>query len=137
MYGLATVEAAIEDRRDNTTRFLVIGRDPPPPSGNDLTSAVFSVRKDESGALHRLLEPFAEHGVNLTAIQSRPMKGRSFEYLFLLDIEGHRGEAAVARALAEASARAFWSKLLGSFPRAAAAEPVGGAGAAGAPEALR
>jgi chorismate mutase/prephenate dehydratase len=117
-YELETIEATIEDRRDNTTRFLVIGRTEPPPSGNDLTSAVFSVRKDEAGALHRLLEPFSEHGVNLTAIQSRPMKDRAWEYLFFLDIEGHRAEERVARALAAASQRAYWSKVLGSFPRA-------------------
>jgi chorismate mutase/prephenate dehydratase len=118
-YGLETVESSIEDRRDNTTRFLVIGTSTPPPSGNDLTSAVFSVRKDEAGTLHRLLEPFAEHGVNLTAIQSRPMKERVWEYLFFVDIEGHRDEERVARALADASRRAYWSKVLGSFPRAA------------------
>ncbi|UCE87177.1 MAG: prephenate dehydratase [Deltaproteobacteria bacterium] len=119
-YGLEVVEPCIEDRRDNTTRFLVIGATSPPPSGNDLTSAVFSVRKDEAGALHRLLEPFAEHGVNLTAIQSRPMKDRVWEYLFFVDLEGHRDEERVARALADASRRAYWSKVLGSFPRAAA-----------------
>lgn len=121
-YGLATIASGIEDRRGNTTRFLLIGPEDhgPPPTGNDLTSAVFSVRKDEAGALLHLLEPFARSGVSLTAIQSRPMKGRAWEYLFFLDCEGHRHDPDVARALEEASRSAYWSKVLGSFPRAPA-----------------
>src|SRR5690606_25967537 len=103
-----------------TTRFLLLGRHAPPRSGRDLTSAVFTVSKTESGALHRLLEPFARHGVNLTAIQSRPMPGRPFEYLFFVDLEGHRDDPAVAKALEEAAALAHSHRVLGSFPRAAA-----------------
>lgn len=121
-YGLAVAAAAIEDRRDNTTRFLVIGRQAPPPSGNDLTLVVFTVRKDEAGALHRLLEPFARHAVNLAAIQSRPISGKPWEYRFFLDVEGHRDDAAVAKALAEAASRAHSTRWLGSFPRAGAPE---------------
>lgn len=116
--GLATIEAGIEDRRDNTTRFLLLGRVEPAPSGRDLTCAVFTVRKAQSGALHQLLEPFARHGVNLTSIQSRPMLGKPFEYLFFLDMEGHRSDPAVTRALADASTVAHSHRVLGSFPRA-------------------
>ena len=122
VYGLETIEAGIEDRRDNTTRFLLLGREAPAPSGRDLTSAVFTVSKAQSGALHRLLDPFAHGGVNLTSIQSRPMPGKPFEYLFFLDMEGHRDAPAVARALAEAAASAYSHRVLGSFPRATAAE---------------
>jgi chorismate mutase/prephenate dehydratase len=118
VYGLATVEEAIEDRRDNTTRFLLIGTQPPAPTGNDLTSAVFTIRKDESGGLHRLLEPFARCGVNLTSLQLRPMKGKPWEYLFFLDLEGHRSDAAVTQALEAAAAVANSYRWLGSFPRA-------------------
>ncbi|MGI9592430.1 MAG: prephenate dehydratase [Myxococcota bacterium] len=117
--GLATIEAAIEDRRDNTTRFLLIGRQAPAPSGNDLTSVVFTLRKDESGALHRLLEPFARTGVNLTSLQLRPIKGKPWEYLFFLDLEGHAGDPRVVEALETASACANSHRILGSFPRAA------------------
>jgi chorismate mutase/prephenate dehydratase len=117
--GLVAVAAGIEDRRDNTTRFLLLGRIAPPRSGVDLTSAVFTVRKAQSGALHQLLEPFARHGVNLTSIQSRPMPGKPFEYLFFLDMEGHRDDAAVTAALAEAARTAHSHRVLGSFPRAA------------------
>jgi len=119
VYGLRSVEAAIEDRRDNTTRFLLIGGGHAPPSGHDLTSAAFTVRKDESGALHRLLAPFASHGVNLASIQSRPLPGKPWEYVFFVDLEGHRDEPSVARALADAAACAHSHRILGSFPRAA------------------
>ena len=118
-YGLRTIAPSIEDRRDNTTRFLVIGRDAPSPGGNDLTSAVFTLRRDESGALWRLLEPFARCGVNLTSIQIRPIEGKPWEYHFFLDAEGHRSEPRVREALDAAAAAANSARVLGSFPRAA------------------
>jgi len=119
VYGLRTIEAAIEDRRDNTTRFLLIGRKAPAVSGNDLTSAVFTIRKDEAGGLHRLLEPFARCGVNLTSLQLRPIDGKPWEYLFFLDLEGHQSETRVAEALEAAARVANSYRVLGSFPRAA------------------
>jgi chorismate mutase/prephenate dehydratase len=117
VYDLAVIASAIEDRRDNSTRFLVIGGDPPPPSGRDLTSVVFTTRRDEAGALFRLLEPFSREGVNLTSIQLRPIKGKPWEYLFFLDCEGHRSEAPVHRALESAGRVAHSTRVLGSFPR--------------------
>ena len=121
LLGLAVAANELQDRRDNSTRFVVLGGvAEPAPSGHDLTSVVFTVRKAESGALHRLLEPFARHGVNLTSIQSRPLKGTPWEYLFFIDVEGHRSEAKVAAALADAAKLAHSSRVLGSFPRAAA-----------------
>jgi len=128
IHGLAIIERAIEDRRDNTTRFLVIGERPPAPSGADLTSVVFTLRKAEAGALHRLLDPFARHGVNLASIQSRPLKGRPWEYLFFVDLEGHVAEARVQAALADAAERVNSYKVLGSFPRASV-RPEEGTGA--------
>ncbi len=123
VYGLRSIEACIEDRSDNTTRFLLIAREASPaPSGNDLTCVVFTLRQDEPGALHRLLEPFARFGVNLTSIQLRPMEGKSWEYLFFLDLEGHRSESRVAEALSAASGAALSHRVLGSFPRA---RPIG------------
>ena len=118
VYGLAVVAASIEDRRDNSTRFLVIGGDPPPPSGRDLTSIVFTIRRDEAGALFRLIEPFSREAVNLTSIQLRPIKGKPWEYLFFIDCEGHRSEASVHRALEAATRVAYSTRVLGSFPRA-------------------
>jgi chorismate mutase/prephenate dehydratase len=118
VYSLQIVESSIEDRRDNSTRFLVIGKYQPPASGNDLTSVVFTIRKDAAGGLHRLIEPMARLGVNLTSIQLRPFKGKPWEYLFFLDMEGHQTEPAVAQALEIAAKVANSSRILGSFPRA-------------------
>jgi chorismate mutase/prephenate dehydratase len=116
--GLRTIQSSIEDRRDNTTRFLVIGRQKPAPTGNDLTSAVFTIRKDAPGGLYRLLQPFADAEVNLTTIQLRPIKGKPWEYLFYLDIEGHRSEERIAKALESVASIAHSHRVLGSFPRA-------------------
>ena len=118
VYDLVPIASAIEDHRGNTTRFLVIGRETPAPSGQDMTSAIFTVRRDQSGALHDLLGPFAKHGVNLAAVQSRPMKGKPWEYNFIVDMEGHQEDEAVRLALAEAAELAASHKVLGSFPRA-------------------
>lgn len=117
-YDLRVIESAIEDRRDNSTRFLVLGQDPPSMSGNDRTSVVFTIRKDESGALHRLIQPFASCGVNLTTIQLRPIHGKPWEYLFFIDLEGHRSEERVMKALDEAARVANSCRVLGSFPQA-------------------
>ncbi len=117
-HGLAIVEPSIQDRRDNTTRFVVVGPAAPPPSGRDLTSVVFTLRKAEPGALFRLLQPFSEAGVNLTSIQSRPLKGRPWEYLFFVDLEGHAHDPSVRAALDAASQRGHSYRWLGSFPRA-------------------
>jgi chorismate mutase/prephenate dehydratase len=120
LVGLLVVAESIEDRSDNTTRFVVLGGEPPAPSGNDLTSVAFTVRKGEAGALHRLLEPFARHQVNLASIQARPLKGAPWEYVFFIDLEGHRSEARVERALEEAARCANFCRVFGSFPRAVA-----------------
>ena len=117
-YSLSFVARAIEDQRGNTTRFVVVGREMPDPSGNDLTSAAFTVRRDQAGALFSLLKPFANNDVNLTAVQSRPMKGKPWEYVFFIDMEGHETDEAVSRALDQAAAYAHSHKVLGSFPRA-------------------
>jgi chorismate mutase/prephenate dehydratase len=118
-YGLRAIARAIEDRRDNVTRFLVLGHDAPAPGGNDLSSAVFTLRRDEAGALWRLLEPFARCRVNLTAIQIRPIEGKPWEYHFFLDLEGHADEPRVREALEAAARVANSARVLGSFPRAA------------------
>jgi prephenate dehydratase len=80
---------------------------------------VFTLRRDESGALWRLLEPFARCGVNLTSIQIRPIEGKPWEYHFFLDVEGNPGDPRVREALDAAARVANSARVLGSFPRAA------------------
>ena len=120
VYDLQVVAAGVEDRRDNCTRFAVIGGDAPAPSGCDLTSVVFTIRRDQAGGLFRLIEPMARESVNLTSIQLRPIRGKPWEYYFFIDCEGHRSDEPVQRALAAAAEIALSTRVLGSFPRAEA-----------------
>jgi chorismate mutase/prephenate dehydratase len=115
-YKLRIVAGDIQDQADNFTRFFVIGDDPiAKPSGDDKTSLLLSVAH-ESGALFRVLKPFADHHVSLCSIESRPLKGRQWEYLFFLDLVGHVDEPRVKRALAAVKRRCLAVKVLGSYP---------------------
>ena len=118
IYGLTLLATDIEDRPDNTTRFLVVGRKLFAASGTDKTSLLVSAGNDDSGALFRLLEPLAKHEVNMTRIESRPSRKRKWDYVFFIDIDGHVGDPAVAQALAALQKRASLFKVLGSYPRA-------------------
>mgnify|MGYP001611779513 FL=1 len=115
LYGLQVVEGNIEDHANNITRFLVIGDQQPRPSGEDKTSIVFSV-KDEVGVLHRMLEPFARNRINLSKIESRPLKHKPWEYLFFLDLEGHIEEPRIQRAIKKLEKSCLFIKVLGSYP---------------------
>ena len=117
-YKLAVLADGIQDDAGNTTRFLVLAAtDAPKPSREDKTSLVVSVR-DEVGVLAKLLRPFAQHGIDLIKIESRPLRERPWEYYFFLDLRGHRSERRVARALAAVARRALRAKVLGSYPAA-------------------
>jgi chorismate mutase / prephenate dehydratase len=119
LYGLRVLAANVEDDPNNTTRFLVIGRQNPEATGADRTSLVCSAPSGgEAGALFRLLEPFAGAGINLSKIESRPSRRGVWDYNFFLDLEGHRAEAHVAQALEEVRKRSAFFKILGSYPRA-------------------
>jgi len=119
IYGLTILAAEIEDRADNTTRFLVLGRKLFAPSGEDRTTLLVSVgHTDAPGALYRLLEPLARHRVSLTRIESRPSRRRKWDYVFFIDLEGHAEEPHVARALKALKRRASLFRVLGSYPRA-------------------
>src|SRR6266513_510970 len=119
VYGLKVLAAEIEDRADNTTRFLVLGRKLFTPSGEDRTTLLVSVgHTDAPGALYRLLEPLARHRVSLTRIESRPSRRRKWDYVFFMDLEGHADEPHVAKALAALKKRASLFRVLGSYPRA-------------------
>ena len=119
VYGLKVLAAQIEDRADNTTRFLVLGRKLFTPSGEDRTTLLVSAsHSDAPGALYRLLEPLARHRVSLTRIESRPSHRRKWDYVFFIDLEGHADDPQVARALAALKKRASLYRVLGSYPRA-------------------
>lgn len=116
LYGLKVVKHKIEDNPNNFTRFLVIGHNTPPASGNDKTSIMFSV-KDEAGILYRMLEPFSSRGINLCKIESRPLRKKAWEYIFFLDIEGHIGEEPVSSGIEDLRQYCQFLKVLGSYPR--------------------
>jgi len=113
---LPLMQRNIEDHHDNTTRFFVIGQHDSPASGEDKTALVISI-KDEPGALHSLIVPFASRGIGLTRIESRPSKRKLWEYVFFVDIQGHRDDVPVAEAIDEIRAMSgSFIKVLGSYP---------------------
>ena len=116
-YGLTILASNIEDEPNNTTRFLVLGDYEPKPSGRDKTSLVLSAR-NRAGAVYEMLTPFAKRGVSMTKFESRPSKVAVWEYLFFVDIEGHRDSQHVAEALEEVGGIAGYIKVLGSYPAA-------------------
>jgi chorismate mutase/prephenate dehydratase len=119
IYGLNLLADEIEDRPDNTTRFLVVGRKLFSASGADRTTLMMTGSGPaDPGALFRLLEPLAKHGINMTRIESRPSRKRKWDYVFFIDVEGHVSDAPVAKALAEIEAQATMFRVLGSYPRA-------------------
>ncbi len=114
-YHLQTVAAHIEDFRGNTTRFLVIGKESPRPTGRDKTSLIISLA-DKPGALFATLQPFARRGINMTKIESRPVKGEPWRYLFFIDILGHIEEEIVREGIDEMSQSCTHLEWLGSYP---------------------
>ena len=115
VYGLKVVEGPIEDRPDNTTRFLVVGRELFPPSGHDKTSLLLAVR-DRPGALYELLTPIARRGISMTKIESRPSRTGKWEYVFFVEVAGHADDGPLREALEEAGPLAAAIKVLGSYP---------------------
>ncbi|MEO2083053.1 MAG: prephenate dehydratase [Desulfurobacteriaceae bacterium] len=116
LYDLNILAKNVQEISKNFTRFLVIGsRDSEFPSGRDKTSIMFST-KHEAGALFKALQPFAVYDVNLSKIESRPTKKKPWEYVFFVDLEGHRKEERVAKALKELEESCSFFKILGSYP---------------------
>lgn len=117
LYDLKVVRERIEDQVNNFTRFLVVGKKLADKSGDDKTSLMFSV-KDEPGVLYRMLEPFANRGINLSKIESRPLKKKAWEYIFFLDLMGHLSDPVITDAVQELKNYCQFVKILGSYPRA-------------------
>jgi len=120
VYDLNILVGNIEDRPDNTTRFLVVGRDLLAASGYDKTTILISTSDtaDGAGVLHRLLQPLSDFGVNMTRIESRPSRRKNWDYVFFIDIEGHAEESPVAEALAELEKSSSLFRVLGAYPKA-------------------
>ena len=118
-YDLTLLASNIEDEPNNTTRFLVLGNYEPKPSSNgkDKTSLVLSAA-NRAGAVYEMLTPFAKRGVSMSKFESRPSKIAMWEYLFFVDIDGHRDDTNVIEALAEVRSIAGYVKVLGSYPAA-------------------
>lgn len=117
IYSLNIAQANIEDSKDNTTRFLVIGNQDVPPSGVDKTTLMISA-KNRAGALYNLLAPLADNGLDMTRIESRPSQNANWEYYFFMDINGHIQDEKVAKALADLEKEADLLRVLGSYPKA-------------------
>ena len=115
LYGLTVIAEGIEDNPSNVTRFLVIGRGTNEPTGKDKTSILMGTRH-RPGALHDSLQPFAEKEINLMKIESYPIKGRMWEYLFFVDFKGHVREAKIRECLEDLERHATFIKILGSYP---------------------
>ncbi len=116
LYGLKVVESRIEDSLHNYTRFLVLGRQMMERTGRDKTSLLFSI-SHSPGSLYEILKPFSAKAINLTKIESRPIKDKPWEYVFFLDFEGHGADRQVQEALTEMKREVLFFKLLGSYPR--------------------
>lgn len=117
--ALNILASNIEDDPSNTTRFLIIGKQNPAITGHDVTAVVLSAHRNQPGALFSLLQPFADAKLDLTRIESRPMKGTPVQdYFFFVDFAGHANEPAVLAALDAVRANAAFFKILGSYPKA-------------------
>ena len=120
VYDLKTLVTSIEDRSDNATRFLVVGRKLLAPSGNDKTTILVSTSDTGGGAgvLHHLLKPLAEHNIVMTFIESRPSRRKNWDYVFFIDIDGHANESPVSEALAKLEKQCSLFRVLGAYPKA-------------------
>lgn len=117
LFGAKVLEAGIEDNPNNMTRFVAMGRNSPPPSGNDKTSICFGFDSDTPGQLYSVLGEFAERDINLAKIESRPTRHELGQYVFLADLLGHQQDEGVRDALAAVERRVSELKVFGSYPR--------------------
>jgi chorismate mutase/prephenate dehydratase len=117
IFSLKICYENIEDMPDNTTRFVIIGKQDVGPSGNDKTSLLISTR-NVPGALLGLLQPLADHGISMNKIESRPGQGHKWAYVFFIDVDGHQQDSNVIDALNVLKQQAALFKILGSYPKA-------------------
>ncbi|MFQ5561760.1 MAG: prephenate dehydratase, partial [Nitrospinota bacterium] len=115
-HGLTVLEKSVEDNTENTTRFLVLGKLKRKRSDNDKTSLILSVA-DRPGALFSMLKPFADKNINLTKIESRPIKKRAWEYLFFIDFDGYQNDSGTLDVIEALEKESKFLKVLGSYPK--------------------
>ena len=122
IYGLKVLAREIEDHPENETRFVLVGRGVPAPTGHDKTSIVCFQREDQPGSLLQILQEFAARAINLTKLESRPTKRGLGDYCFFIDCEGHISDEVLADALRNLVAKQAEVKFLGSYPVAGPVE---------------
>ena len=116
LFELTKLRENIEDRPDNSTRFFIIGRESVPPSGNDKTSIIVTAN-NQAGALHDLLLPFHDAGIDLTRIETRPSRVTKWNYVFFIDFKGHVDDPIVTDTLEKVRHKVADLKILGSYPK--------------------
>ena len=117
LYGGEILDSEIHDVRANVTRFVALSSHDAEPTGDDKTNLGFTVKKNTPGSLHRVMGAFAAEGIQLTKAESRPTKAWLGDYIFLFDMEGHRLDAPLARAIENARKMCDWLQVFGSYPR--------------------
>jgi len=117
LYQLKGLATNIEDEPDNTTRFLIVGRQKANASAHDKTTLLCASR-NVAGGLNSLLAPLAKHGISMSRIESRPSRKGNWDYVFFIDIDGHQEDTAVAQALKDLQNESRMLKVLGSYPQA-------------------